>query len=188
MAKTHAQMQEDLTDFLSTPCPGIAVEVSHSKRWDRLCLTFRWEGFADLLLEERFRLIAKRLPENYFVEHCQGAVWLELTPGESIDEFLAQPRSEDVDDKLPAIWAQLDTIAFFAALEDELVRIPPHQCPDDFTVSKRVLAGKGVTGDERRDILLAFMRQQAYTDWEVLRQVKPVAQGSAPKQKTKKRK
>lgn len=181
-AKSHSQLQEDLQRFVEGKCPGVQVAVEHSDRWKRTCFTFRWAGFEELLLEERFRLLAKCVPPDFFQAHCAEAVWLELTPGEDIDAFLAQPRSEDVDEQLDDIWSRLETMRFFEALEDELVRIPPRECPDDFTVSRRVFAAKNATDDETRDALLAFMRQKAYNDWEVLRQVKPIAQ---PRRKRK---
>ena len=179
MAKTksHAQLAKDLRGFVAGACPGIEVEVSRSRRWKRTCLTFRWSGFAGLLLEERFRLLARLIPPDYYEEHLRGVVWLELAPEESVEDFLAQPRSEDVDDRLPSIWRMLRKLDFFAALEDELVRIPVEQCPDDFTLSKRVLGAKRASSEQIRDACLAFMRTRAYNDWEVLRQVRAIAEG-----------
>ncbi len=174
--KSHAQLAKDLKSFVGDACPGVTVEVDHATRWQRTCFTFRWEGFAGLLLEERFRLVAKLIPPDYFERHCRGVVWLELTPDESVDDYLAQPRSEDVDDRLPEIWRQLADRSFFTALEDELVRVPFSRCPDDFTYTKRVMDAKKVSPDLRRDALLAFMRQTAYTDWEVLRKVRPLVE------------
>ncbi len=181
--KTHAELQKDLLGFVTKTCPGVDVEVTHSDRWDRTCFTFRWPGFAGLLLEERFRLVAHLVPPDYFAAHCSQAVWLELEPAETIDEYLAQPRSEDIDGKVPAIWKMLKEKNFFGVLEDELVRIPMHQCPNDFTYTKRLLEVSGLNADQKRDALLAFMRHEAYTDWEVLRKVRPIAE---KKQKVKK--
>ncbi len=174
--KTYKQIAADLLGFLAQSCPAIDVTVGRSERWGRTCLTFRWEGFRGLLLEERFRRIARLIPQDYFESHCRDAVWLELAPDETIDNFLAQPRSEDVDSRLPAIWKMLRDCSFFAALEDELVRIPPGACPDDLSVSRRVLAAKSLTADEARDACLAFIRKEAYNDWEVLQKVRPIAE------------
>jgi hypothetical protein len=176
MAKTHAMLAEDLKDFVEPVCPGVTVGVAESPRWKRTCLTFRWEGFRNLLLEERFRLVARQIPPDYFARNCRDAVWCELTPEETLEQFLAQPRSEDVVGRLPEIWRTLHRLKFFAVLEDELVRIPASQAPDDFTVTKRVLAARQASPDDARDALLAFMHCQAYTDWEVLRQVRPKAE------------
>lgn len=179
--KSHAQVRKDLAAFFKEKCPGSEVAVEQSDRWKRRCITVTWKGFAGLLLEERFRLVAKLVPADYFRANCADAVWLELTPGESIESYLAQPRSEDVDDRLDEIWKALGGIRFFEALEDELVRIPPNQASDDLSVSRRVLAAKKASADLQRDALLAFMRQQAYNDWEVLREVRPVATGGKGK-------
>lgn len=176
--KTHAQLKKDLLSYVGEHCDGVELDVDVSPRWDRLCFTFRWEGFDDLLLEERFRKVARLVPGDYFEKHCQGAVWLELTPGESIDEYLKQPRSEDVDADLPDIWRRLGEIEFFSRLEDEMVRIPPKDCPDDMSVSKRVLRASNLSEDDVRRCCLAFIRQDVYTDWEVLKAVRPIAESS----------
>jgi hypothetical protein len=175
-AKSHAELAEQLKSYVEQGCPGVAVEVATSPRWKRTCFTFRWEGFRGLLLEERFRLVAKQIPPDYFAANCREAVWCEMTPEETLDEFLAQPRSEDMAGRLKDVWKTLDRLNFFPVLEDELVRIPAGQAPDDFTVCKRVLAARQASPEEARDALLAFMHCQAYTDWEVLRQVRPQAE------------
>ncbi len=178
--KTHAQLKKDLLSYVGNACKGVELEVDISPRWDRLCLTFQWDGFDDLLLEERFRKVAQLVPGDYFEKNCQQAVWLELTPNESIDEYLKQPRSEDVDAELPKIWKKLGEIEFFSRLEDELVRIPPADCPDDLSVSKRVLRASKLSESDVRKCCLAFIRQAVFTDWEVLKAVRPIAE-STPK-------
>ncbi len=174
--KTFAEIEKDLLSFTQERCPGIKVTVEHSERWDRTCFTFRWSGFEGLLLEERFRIIAHLVPPDYYSQHCSEAVWLELTLTETIKDYLSQPRSEDVDDQIQSTWKMLAEKNFFAALEDELVRMPLHQCPNDFTYSKRVLDAQMVKGSKRDVALLSFMRHQAYCDWEVLRKIRPMAE------------
>jgi hypothetical protein len=186
--KSDHEIAKELAKFVGKACPGVEVEVGPSPRWQRTCLTFRWDGFAGLLPEERFRLVAKPIPPPFFEEHCRGVVWLELADGESIEEYLALPRSEDIQDRLPDVWAALADLSFFAALEDELVRIPASDCPDDLSISKRVLAARRATQKQTRDAVLAFMRHEAYTDWEVLRKVRPIAERpAAGKSKSKPR-
>lgn len=184
--KTDKQIADELAGFVGAVCPGVQVEVGLSPRWNRRCLTFRWPGFALLLPEERFRLVAKPVPPAFFEAHLGGAVWLELTDTETIDAYLALPRSEDIDPKLPQVWAALGELNFFAALEDELVRIAVADCPDDLSISKRVLAAKDAPAELREAAVLAFMRHEAYTDWEVLRKVRPIAERSRGPRSTKK--
>lgn len=176
--KTEAEIASELAGFVGKVCPGVQVEVGHSQRWDRRCLTFRWAGFAGLLPEERFRLVAKPVPPAFYEAHCAGSVWLELAEGETLDAYLKLPRSEDIDPRLPQVWALLREVNFFAALEDELVRIAVADCPDDLSISKRVLAAKEVGAEQAREAVLAFMRHEAYTDWEVLRKVRPIAENT----------
>lgn len=177
--KTDSALAKELTELLSPACPGIQVDVGISDRWKRMCLTFRWPGFADLLPEERFRLLARRIPVEFLDKNCPNAVWLELTPSESIDDFLALPRSEDIADRAPAILKTLVDANFFALLEDELVRVPPARHPDDFTYCKRVLAAGNAKPEQTREACLAFMHHKAYNDWEVLREVRPIAESAA---------
>jgi len=181
--KDHAALARELQDMLDKSCPGMAVTVAHSPRWQRMCLTFHWDGFRGMLPEERFRLVAKRVPPAYFETHCRGAVWVELAGDESIEDYLALPRSEDIDARLNDVWADLAALNFFAALEDELVRVPAQQCPDDFTFSKRVLSARKATREQTRDAMLAFMRHEAYTDWEVLAKIRPIAERSGKKRR-----
>lgn len=185
--KPDTEVADELAAHVGKVCPGVQVEVGHSERWNRRCLTFRWAGFADLLPEERFRLVAKPVPPPFYEAHCRGAVWLELAEGETLEQYLALPRSEDIDPKLPQVWAFLADLNFFAALEDELVRIALADCPDDLSISKRVLAAKQAQPDQIRDAVLAFMRHEAYTDWEVLRKVRPMAERAPARKPRNKR-
>lgn len=175
----HAQIEQQLHKLLDAHCPDIHIHVAVSPRWNRLCLEFRWNRFTGLLPEERFRLLAKHVPPEFITRNCADAVWVELTPDESIDDYLKLPRSEDVAGRAKAILQDLTERDFFAALEDELVRVPPADCPDDFTISKRVLAAKNASPAEVRDACLVFMHHRAYNDWEVLREVRPVAQSGS---------
>jgi hypothetical protein len=181
----HARLAGELRELVETACPGIAVEVGIHPRWQRKCFTFRWAGFDGLLPEERFRLVVKRIPPEFYEAHCGGAVWLELADGESLEDYLELPRSEDIDPRLAAVWSFLRDVNFFATLEDELVRIPPARCPDDFTVCRKVLTVKQASADQARDALLAFMRHRAYSDWEVLREVRPLVENNKDKDKKK---
>ena len=60
--KESASVGAELTTMLAGPCPGIEVTAEHSGRWDRMCVTFRWDGFEGLLPEERY----ERLPTARF--------------------------------------------------------------------------------------------------------------------------
>lgn len=185
MAKSidYEQLAHALAEQVGQACPGVSVEAEHSPRWNRTCLTFRWNGFAGLLPEERFRIVAQAVPAPLFDQHCRGAVWLELADGETVDEYLKLPRSEDIDPKLPRVWAHLREVCFFAALEDELVRIPPRDCPNDLSISKRVLDVKRASAAQVRDAVLAFMRHEAYTDWEVLGKVRSIVEPQGKKKR-----
>ncbi len=51
-ATKEAGLATELETILTSQFDGMKVEAVHSERWDRMCVTFRWNGFADLLPEE----------------------------------------------------------------------------------------------------------------------------------------
>ncbi|MCB9850756.1 MAG: hypothetical protein H6817_08630 [Phycisphaerales bacterium] len=182
-AKSHETLARDLGGYVTKAHPDMQVEVAESPRWKRTCFTFTWDGFAGLLPEERFHIVTRCVPADYIEKHCRGVVWLELADGERIEDYLALPRSEDIAEKAGKIGKRLGEMAFFAALEDELVRIAADQCPDNLSISKRVLAAKKAKDAEIREAILLFLHHRAYTDWEVLRQVRPAVESSTKKGK-----
>jgi len=181
--KSHAQLQKDLHKYLDEAFDGIEIDVGISDRWQRPCITLRWSGIEGLLPEERVRRVTQHIPAAFFEAHCRGIIWLELAPEESVDEFLAWPRSEDVVDRLDKIQAKLVEMNFFAALEDELVRVAVDPTGGDLSVTRRVLDAKKATAKQQQDALLAIMHHRAYTDWEVLRTVRPIVEQNKGKKK-----
>lgn len=184
--KEYQKIAANLLGFLSEQCDGIEVVVDDSARWKRMCLTFRWSGFEGMLPEERFRILARLIPQEFVSKHCLGAVWLELAPGESIESYLSLPRSEDVADKAPEILEQLKDTGFFAVLEDEMVRIPPHQCEDSLVVTRKILSARGLADEQVQEVCLVLIGCGAYNDWSVLRDVRKQVE-DAPKTKGKKK-
>ncbi len=164
----HQRLQAKLARLLSEKFPGITIEVGHSARWDRTALTFRWGGFDDLLPEERFHRLFHSVPEDFYEEHLYGCVWLELGEGESVDDFLKLPRSEDVQDKEPRVIEGLAKVRFFEALATELGEEPTARCGGDFTVVRRVLTAAKLKNSALRDALLVLMRNGAFCDCEAL--------------------
>ena len=175
MAKTthHNWVCTKLHEFLDAGQPGIEIDVGLSERWRRTCLTFRHASFEGLLAEQRFRRLMQQIPEEFYEKHLRGAVWLELAPEETVDDALRAPRSDDVVDAEPAIVERLQQIAFFEVLESTMGETPIESCGGDFALSRKVLADKGITGDEQRDACLVFIRHGAYCDCEVLLAARP---------------
>lgn len=152
---------------------GIEVHVGPSERWKRRCLTFRWAGFADLLPEERFHRLIQTIPEDFRESRLKGSVWLELTPEETIEQFLAYPRSEDIAPKEPAIYQRLIQCDFFKAIETDLGKSPQTACKGTFVRTESLLTGNGFNKSAIRDAKLVFLRHEAYCDCQVVGVAKP---------------
>jgi hypothetical protein len=171
--KSHASLQKELTDVLAPSFPGMEIEVGRNDRWDRVCVTFRWAGFAGTLPEERFRRLVMSIPEALRENHLRGVVWLELGPGESIDEYLALPRSEDIAGREAAIARRVIEADVFGALEGRMGSLPVEQCIADLSVTREVLHAKGFSARETQEACLLFIRHGAYCDADVVLEGKP---------------
>lgn len=171
--KQDRKLEMDLVALLARSFPGMTVEARHSKRWDRMCLTFRWAGFAGLLPEERFRRLLGVISESFREERLSGCVWLELAQGETIDQFLKMPRSEDIADREQAIFAELQDRGFFDALRRALKPTPTKACQGDFSSTGSALSKGRSTDKVTQDAKLLFIRHGAYCDCQVLAEVEP---------------
>ncbi len=162
------ELQQELATLVETKFPGMSVEVGHSARWDRPCVTFTWDGFADLLPEERYHRLATVIPERVRDERLKGFVWLELAAGESIDDFLKQPRSEDVASKQREIYRKLIDSGFFDALSKAAGPSPDTSCRGDFRVANTTFVSKKFSAKAARDAKLAFILHGVYCDCQIL--------------------
>ncbi|HUU85476.1 MAG TPA: hypothetical protein VM243_18410 [Phycisphaerae bacterium] len=166
--KQHQSIRKKLLEILGPGLPGIEIDVSDSPRWKRMCLTFRHPSFAGLLPEQRFRQLLAAIGEEFYEKSLRGAVWIELAPGETVDDILAAPRSEDLAKQEPTIARGLLDNGFFEDLKDAMGESPIETCRGDFAVSRKVLTAREIIGDEQRDACLVFIRQGAFCDCEVL--------------------
>lgn len=171
------QVAAELKEMLSPSHPGIEVEIAQHPRWQRRCVTFRWPGFAELLPEERFYRLVRMIPENYRVEKLSGAVWLELAPTETVDQFLSLPRSEDIAERERRIYKRMVQVGFFFSLSDSLGPSPEATCGGDFAKSIAILFEKGLSRDEIRDFKLVLIRNNAFCDCQVLITAHPALNG-----------
>ncbi len=172
----NAELERELTAMLEGRFSGIVVEVAPSKRWKRMSVTFRWEGFRDLLPEERFQRLAGAVPDPFREAKLLGFVWLELAPGETVDAFLKMPRSEDVAEREVSIYGKLAEAGFFSALEKAVGNSPQKSCTGDFAKAAEILDGAGFKGDAVRDAKLVFIHHGAYCDCQIVETVGPSLQ------------
>jgi len=168
------QLATELTSLLEDSFPGISIEVDeHHPRWQRRCLVFRWEGFNELLPEERFHRLLQVIPEEYRTKKLIGAVWLELGPKETLEEFLQSPRSEDVADAEPDLYRKLIKGNVFGTLDVSMGSSPEGTCTGDFSKTLGILRGNSFSREQIRDARLVFIRHGAYCDCQVLTTAQP---------------
>ncbi len=171
------KLAEALRQLVAPAFKGMSVEVGTIARWGRMGVTFRWEGFADLLPEERFHRLTRVIPESFREKRLAGFIWLELTPKESIESFLKLPRSEDVAPRERAVFERLTIGGFFDGLRRRLGAVPEKKCEGDFRVAGKVLAGLKCTPRQAQDARLLFMRHRAFCDCQILVTALPALRG-----------
>lgn len=169
----HSKTESDLADMLGELFPDITVDIGLSKRWDRVCVTFRWGGFAGLLPEERFHRLVGVIPEDFRTKKMIGFIWLELEPQETIDSFMKQPRSEDIGNRELEIDASLRRVGFYGALQKTMSAKRNKGCPGDFSLSQQILVKVKCNDQQIIDARLLFIRFGAYCDCQVLQSVEP---------------
>lgn len=178
----ESKLASDLMAMLSPKFKGMTVEVAHSKRWNRMGVTFHWAGFAGLLPEERFQRLLAVIPVNFRETRLGGFVWLELAPKESVDEYLRLPRTEDVAAAEGKIYRKLIKAGFFDALALALGPSPDKKCLADFTETMAILRDKNYSATAADEAKLALIGRGAYCDCQVLlaaRQALPEAHAGA---------
>jgi hypothetical protein len=170
------KLATELSAMLGKAMPGVEVDVEHSKRWEGMCVTFIWSGFAELLPEERFERLTRLIPQEYREKKLAGFVWMELAPNESIDDFLKLPRSEDISDHEAEIYGTLESDGFFDDLGNALQPEPSKACSGDFSRTVKLLTPKRKRAARKTvalDARLLFIRHGAYCDCQALLTVRP---------------
>ena len=164
----YRQIEIELRGLLSGSFPGIEVEAKRNSRWDRPCVTFRWLGFEGLLPEERFHRLVQMIPEDFRKQRLAGYVWLELAPAETVETFLASPRSEDVAEDEADIYTALKQAGFFDSLRTIMGSQPAQRCGGGFTLTAEALTAQGIPPKRIREAKLMFIRLGVYCDCQVL--------------------
>jgi len=167
------QLAKIIREYLEPVLKGVKVEVSSSARWERPVVMVRWAGFSDLLAEQRFRRVIRCFPKAFYEQKLQELIWFELTPEQSIDAYLAMPRSEDMNNKSTTISKQLKKRNFYAKLAESLGNGPRPGCDDNFTRSRAILKSFRYSQRRIEECCLMFISQGAYCDCEVLTVTQP---------------
>jgi len=172
-AKRDRNLEKDLAGLIADSFPGIDIRVEHSDRWNRMSVTFRWAGFAELLPEERFHRLAAAIPDDFREQRLGGFVWLELAEKEKIEQFLKLPRSEDIAEREAELYHKMGEGGFFDALKKSLGKSPQKSCKGDLGRSADLLEKDGWSAEDITAGKLVFIRHGAYCDCQVLASVGP---------------
>lgn len=154
--------------MLSAKFPGIGIEVAHSAKWNRPCVTFESKDFVGLLPEERFQRLVTVIPTEFREQKMAGFVWIELAKGETVEEFLKQPRSEDVAGREAEIYGELAAAKLFESLAESMGTSPDKRCSGDFREIVRILSAKRFSAKKVRDVKLLMIRHRAFCDCQIL--------------------
>lgn len=165
-----------LKGYLADSYPGIAIRI---EPWrddlSRDAIYFEHEKFAVLYPMQRYHYLIHSIPQDFYERHLSEAVWVELAPGETVDD-LRYPDEELIKSISPDVLKALQGSGFFAGLDDlmspEDEAFTPEVCHGDFRHAKRVLAEKGFGErdgiDEVFDICHVLMDAGGYCDCEIL--------------------
>ena len=173
MAKNlnEKQVARELREILEPVLPGIEVDLSYSDRWKRPQLTFCHPVFSVLLPEQRYHTLRQLIPPAFHDQYLAGVVWFELAPGETQEDLLKAPRSEDLAAAEPKLAKELLAKGFFEQLAERLGDDPDESCSGEFAVTRQVLAELGFNDNQQRDVCLVLIRNGGYCDCQVLSEV-----------------
>lgn len=154
--------------MLKAKFPGMDIEIAPSSKWNRPSVTFTSPSFAGLLPEERFHRLVGAIPTEFREQKMAGFVWLELAEGETVDEFLKLPRSEDVSDREAKTYGELAKAKLFESLAEALGKSPDKRCGGDFQEMARLMTAKRLSAAKVRDAKLLMIRHRAFCDCQIL--------------------
>ncbi len=160
-----------LKELLAPAMPGAGVEVQPPSRWRKPVVVVRWDGFAGLLAEQRFRRVMQRIPTETLERELHGLIWFELTPAEQIDDYLKMPRSEDVAGRAEEIIRQAAGKGVFKKLERALGNDPAKACGGDFALLMKAAKTLKVATKQAQELCLALIHKGAYCDCEAIESV-----------------
>lgn len=161
-------LERELGNMLAPKFPGISVDIAHSAKWNRPCVTFTSRDFSGLLPEERFQRLVTLIPTDFREQKMAGFVWLELAEGESVEDFLKLPRSEDIADREAEIYGELAKAKLFDSLAESMGTSPDKRCGGDFRESIRLLSAKRFSTKKLDDAKLLMIRHRAFCDCQIL--------------------
>lgn len=168
----YRQVQDQLQAFLDEQFEEVSVQIGDGIHYRGTNVVVTSPRFKGLLPEQRFYLVARAIPTDFYEQHLRGGcVWFELAPGETGKDLMKMPRSGDIVAEEAAIGRKLTKLGFFNKLPAALRAQGSGASEDDFSLSRRVLSKAGLDDAEVTQACLYFILQGAYSDRQVLTEV-----------------
>jgi hypothetical protein len=173
-SRRRAELQEQLTDFLAERFDDVTVEIGDDIHYRGTNIVVTTAAFTGLLPEQRYHHVVRAVPPEFYAEKlASGFVWFELAPGETGEDYMKMPRSQDVAREEPTILRNLIKIGFFETLQTRADMENIALSIDDFTLCKDILKKAGFDADAITQTCLVLIRRGAFCDAHVLIDVAP---------------
>lgn len=175
-ADAKTRLAEEVRAHLARALSQVTVSIRPESRWRREVVEVVWPGFAGMLPEQRFRLVVDMLPRRLFITRLRGLIWLERTPAEDLEDYLALPRSEDVAARRDALLKEMVQAGLFPRLAQRVdaKKASAKTATTDlvgglrFEETRAVLKTLGMSAAQIEDCCLCLIAVGAFTDCEAL--------------------
>ncbi|MBN2560535.1 MAG: hypothetical protein JXQ75_06360 [Phycisphaerae bacterium] len=170
----YRKIQVQLQAFLAERFGDVTVQIGDDIHYHGTNIVITSPAFEGLLPEQRFHHVVRAIPPDFYEQHLRGAgVWFELAPGETGQDLMKMPRSEDIAEQEADILEELRKIEFFKEIGAELAASPQDASIDDFPVSRRVMTRAGLGERDIRRACLFLIRHGGFCDAQVLADIVP---------------
>lgn len=168
----YVDVQSQLQAFLAAAFGEVKVEIGDNIHYRGTNVVVTSPAFAGLLPEQRYYHIVRAIPPDFYEMYLRGGVvWFELAPGESAQQYMRMPRSEDVVAEEDRILANLSRIDFFDKLQRRLAAEPPATGLGGFRAARALLAEARMSEKQIENACLLFIHLGAYDDADILSHV-----------------
>ncbi len=172
--KDYGKIESELQSYLSARFDDVSVRVGDGIHYKGTNIVITSSRFAEWLPEQRYHHVVREIPLDFYNRHLrEGIVWFELAPGESAQEYMRRPRSEDVAKEVAKITDLLLRVNFAERLNKTLGDRPDDASPDDFLETRKTLLAAGLDADQVQKVCLLFIHRGAFCDAHVVTDVLP---------------
>jgi Protein of unknown function (DUF2695) len=169
---TDTELAMSLREIVTKHYPNVLVEVkSFPGDKSKRAVYFTDERLRGLYPLQRYHILLHLIPQDFFDEHLNNAIWYECAPGEDPNS-LQLPDEVLIKSITKPVLGVLNNCGFFKLLDERMSQTADAQngvvCTGDFTLAKQVLTDCGRPLSDFFDIFHVLMLQGAYCDCEIL--------------------